>query len=261
MPKPKRPPVMLTDAKVRSLHPDPAGEFVQGDLALPGFGVRVRPSGAPVYIITKRLPGDTKPTRITIGRVGDISLGEARERARSDAAAVRRGIDVNAQKRRDAAAQKIVRDRARRIEAETGFEHGTFGETAERYIAGECTALARGAEIGAIIRRHLLPAWGNRPLDELRRRDLTGVLDPILAAGKVQAAHKLREVAIRVVNWAIDRGDAELNFLASPSRGRRRAGVLRRVSRDRVLSEVEIRKVWEATEEFSRSIASCGCCC
>jgi integrase len=248
MPKSKCAPVVLTDAKVRALRPDPAGEFVQGDLSVPGFGVRVRSTGTPVYIVMKRLPGDTKPTRVTIGRVSDISLAEARERARTTSAAVRRGIDVNAEKRRGARAQKVERERVRQVEAETGHAPGTFGETAERYIRAECTVLARGGEIEAIIRRHLLPTWGDLQLGELRRRDLTAALDPVIAAGRTQAAHKLREVAIRLANWAVDRGDIEVNYLATASRGRRRAGILRRTRRARVLVDDEIRAVWVACD-------------
>ena len=32
-------------------------------------------------------------------------------------------------------------------------------------------------------------------------------------------ARRTSEIAIRIVNWAIDRGANELNYLASPSRG------------------------------------------
>ncbi|HZK91012.1 MAG TPA: tyrosine-type recombinase/integrase [Stellaceae bacterium] len=248
MPKAKREPVVLTDMKVRALRSDPGREYVQGDLVVPGFGVRVRPAGRPVYIITKRLPGDAKPTRVTIGRISDISLADAREKARTASAAVRLGVDVNAEKRREVAAQKVERDRVRRIEVETGYAPGTFGETAERYIRAECGALARGAEIEATIRRSLLPAWGARSLDELRRRDLTTVLDPVVAAKKVQAAHKLREIAIRLINWAVDRGDLEVNYLATSSRGRRRAGILRRTRRDRVLTDGEVKALWTACD-------------
>jgi integrase len=255
MPKARRAPVNLTDFKVEALKPDKAGEFVQGDLQVPGLGIRVRPTGAISYVVMKRLPGETRLTRITLGRVGDISLADAREEARKAIGAMRRGVDVNAEKRRSAVEQKVERDRAQQVEAETGYRPGTFGELAEKYIQAECTALARGTEIEAIIRRRLLPAWGDRLIEELRRRDLTAVLDPILAAGQTQAAHKLREVAIRIVNWAIDRGDLELNFLASPSRGRRRAGILRRTRRDRVLTDDEIRAVWDASDLAGRPFA------
>ena len=66
MPRAKRNPVNLTDLKVRALRPDAAGEYVQGDTQVPGFGVRVRPNGSASNIVAKRLPGDTRPTRIII---------------------------------------------------------------------------------------------------------------------------------------------------------------------------------------------------
>ena len=234
----KHEPVNLTDFKVKALKPD-TGEYIQGDLQVPGLGVRLRPSGAASYVVMKRLPGQTKPTRITLGRVGDLTLQDAREKAREAIAATRQGVRVNAEKRRE-------RTIARQVEAETGYRPGSFGETAERYIRSECKMLARGADVEAVIRRHLLPPWGERQLDELRRRDLTALLDPIIESGRTQSAHKLREVAIRIVNWAIDRGDIELNFLATASRGRRRAGILRRTRRDRVLTDDEIRAIWQA---------------
>src|SRR5438045_2075806 len=111
MPKPKYDPVLLTDAKVRALKPDPAGEFVQGDLAMPGFGVRVRTAGSPVYILMKRASGDKKPTRVTLGRVIDMKLADARQRARDAAAELRQGVDVNTQKRQRRIARKAGRDR------------------------------------------------------------------------------------------------------------------------------------------------------
>ncbi len=249
MPKSKRAPVVLTDAKVRALKPDPAGEYVQGDLSLPGFGVRVRPTGAPSYVLLKRMPGETRPTRVTLGRVDTLTLAKARDLARDAAVSVKKGVDVNAEKRRELIARKVERDRSREVEEDTGYRPGTFGETAVRYFRQECAGLRRGVEVEAIVRRALLPIWGDRQIDELRRRDLTAALDPIVGAGKIQAAHKLREVAIRVINWAVDRGNIEVNFLASASRGRKRAGILRRTRRDHVLSVDEIRAVWLACED------------
>jgi integrase len=241
MPSAKYTPVNLTDFKVRALRPGPTGEYVQGDTQVPGFGVRVRSSGATSYIVSKRLPGQIRPTRITLGRVGELSLQDARTKAREAIAATRQGVRLNAGKQRSQA-------RVRRVKTATGYYPDTFGATAARYIELECRNLARGAEVAAVIRRGLLPVWGERPLAELRRRDLTALLDPVAATGRTQAAHKLREIAIRIVNWAIDRGDLEVNYLASPSRGRRRSGIIRRTRRDRVLSDNEIRAVWQACE-------------
>jgi hypothetical protein len=200
MPKAKREPVNLTDFKVRALRPDPEGEYIQEDTQVPGFGVRVRPSGSAVNVVMKRLLGDTRVTRVTLGRVGEISLQEARENARGAAAAVRKGIDVNQEKRLALEARRAERGVAIRVRAETGYAPGSFGELATRYILAECNQLSRGAEVASVIRRQILPTWGERPVTGLRRRDLTALLDPVLSDGRVQAAHKLREVAIRIVN-------------------------------------------------------------
>ena len=182
------------------------------------------------YVVMKRMPGETRPTRVTIGRTDLLTLSKARELAREAVAAVRHGVDVNAEKRREQLARKAERDQARAVQDDTGFLPGTFGELAIRYIRRECPSLRRGAEIEGIIRRRLLPLWGERQLGDLRRRDLTAIIDPVAAEGKTQAAHKLREIAIRVVNWAVDRGDIEMNFLTTASRGRRRADIIRRTA-------------------------------
>ena len=120
MAKTRRTQVNLTDLKVKHLKPDPAGEYVQGDTQVPGFGVRMRPHGTATFIVMKRLPGGTAPLRMTLGRVGEIGLAEARDKARQAIAAVRRGVDVNSEKRRARDAVVYRREEAQQVRAETG---------------------------------------------------------------------------------------------------------------------------------------------
>ena len=54
-------------------------DTVVWDRALTGFGVRVYPSGAKVYVVQTRGPEGTR--RITVGRHGVIGASEARRRA------------------------------------------------------------------------------------------------------------------------------------------------------------------------------------
>ena len=143
----------------------------------------------------KRLAGDTKPTRVTLGWVGEITLQEAREKARGAAAAVRQGIDVNLQKRQALEGRRVERETAVRVRSATGYSPGTFGELATRYIERECTRLARGAEIERLVRRELMPQLGNRRLAELRRRDLNQIVDGVIDSGRPAAAHKVEKSA------------------------------------------------------------------
>jgi integrase len=240
MPRAKRDPTSLTDLKVRALRPDPDGEYVQGDTQVPGFGVRVRRSGTAAYVVMKRLPGDTKPTRVTLGRVGEITLQEAREKARGAISAVRQGIDVNRAKRRALEERGAQREAAMRVRTETGYSPGTFGELATRYIERECPRLARGGEIDRIIRRELLPRLGERRFAELRRRDLNGIVNAIAAGGRPAAAHKVREVGKRIMSWA----DNEELIERNPFEGGKNP--IHRQERARALSTTEIAALWLA---------------
>ena len=49
------------------------------DREIPGFGIRVYPSGAKVYVVQTRVSG--KSWRMTIGRHGKIPPGQARKEA------------------------------------------------------------------------------------------------------------------------------------------------------------------------------------
>ena len=77
----------ITEHTVAAL---PAGkDTVIWDRALTGFGVRVYPSGAKVYVVQTRGPQGTK--RITVGRHGVIGAAEARRRAALIIARIRAG--------------------------------------------------------------------------------------------------------------------------------------------------------------------------
>jgi integrase len=248
VPKSRRPPTNLSEFKVRSLKP---GAYVQGDTQVPGFGVRMRPSGAAAYIVMKWLPGTTTPRRITLGRVGELTLEEAREKARQAVAALRQGVDVNLEKRREHDSASRRHEQAKKVRVATGYAADSFGAIATRYMDLECARLARGPEIRATIRRELLPALGTRPFAELRRRDLRDVVNAIIERGRPAAAHKVREIGKRIASWAAD--DEEL-IDHNPFLGGKNP--VRLVSRDRVLSAAEIAALWRACERMGPPFGS-----
>jgi integrase len=210
----------------------------------------VRPGAVPVYVVAKRRPGEAKPVRVTLGRVGEISLAKARDEARAAIAALRQGVDVNTEKRNVRDARAGEHRRADLVRVETGFGPGTFGEIAARYIERECPRLARGQEVESIIRRELLPPLGTRPVAELRRRDLGDVVNAITRGGHPAAAHKVREIGKRFDSWADDEELIEGN----PFRGGR--SPLRRQERSRALSEEEIAALWRAWREMGPPLGS-----
>jgi hypothetical protein len=70
----------------------------RGKETVKGFGLKVTPAGAKIYIYRYRIarPGSadrTPPRKYTIGRHGNLTPDQARSRAKELAAAVARGID------------------------------------------------------------------------------------------------------------------------------------------------------------------------
>ena len=61
------------------------------DRDLPGFGVRVYPTGRKVYVVQSR--GPTGPKRATIGRHGAVSADQARKQATVIIDRIKRGED------------------------------------------------------------------------------------------------------------------------------------------------------------------------
>ena len=58
-------------------------------MTLPGFGLRIHPSGRKVWIVQTRIEGRSR--RIVIARHGEMELAEARRRARDMLARIRAG--------------------------------------------------------------------------------------------------------------------------------------------------------------------------
>ncbi|MCY4497334.1 MAG: Arm DNA-binding domain-containing protein [Rhodospirillaceae bacterium] len=127
------------------------GDAVFWDRDLPGFGVRVYPSGRKVYVVQSR--GPRGPRRVTLGPHGELAAGTARRRAAD------------------------VIDRIKRGEAPAPPEPEpvpTVAGLAERYmeahVAVNCNA-HRGWIYRGSRRNHLLPALGTLPIDEVGRTE------------------------------------------------------------------------------------------
>ena len=77
--EPTMPTVDLTARVARESKPQ-AKDTILFDRTLPGFGLRIHPSGRKVYIVQARIEGRSR--RIVIARHGEMELAEARRCAR-----------------------------------------------------------------------------------------------------------------------------------------------------------------------------------
>jgi len=116
----------LTDRKLKSLKPDrkredKLGHFDTWDTDVHGLGVRTSKTGRRTFILMARYPGSNNPTRRALGSYPELTLAEAREKARGWKRLIEKGIDPEI-------AEEKERQAALRLKA------NTFAAVAEDYL-------------------------------------------------------------------------------------------------------------------------------
>lgn len=223
----------ITKRAIDSLSPDAKVLFLW-DEELRGFGLKLTPNGAKSYVVQYRLGGrEAKTRRFTIGTHGSPWTPEqARTEAKRLLTMVGQGTDPQAaaQERRRVAVDLALKSYVERFLEEYG----------EQNWRKDTLSGAAGN-----LRRYLVPVLGDKPLPSIKRSDITAVLDaippskPALRRGVFANVRKL-------FSWAVERGDIE----RSPFEGMKPPAVV--ASRDRILSDDELRLVWDASTDLGK---------
>jgi len=147
----------LTNRTVASTRPRDRDVFVWDD-ELPGFGLRVKPSGVKSYVIQYRnRHNDSR--RITIGRHGVIGPEKARRKAKKMLADVQDGADPATERKDDR-------------------EAPTVAELAEKYLREHAAPHKKPRSVEEdqrLLRLHVLPALGRKKVAGITRADITGL--------------------------------------------------------------------------------------
>jgi len=185
----------LTKRFVDSIQPEVQGDTLLWDDDLPGFGLRVKPSGVKSFCIQYRAGGRSR--RTTLGTYGRLTPDEARKLARQMLADVARGKDPA-----EAKAQ--------------GRSALTMKDLAGRYLAEHAQAKKKPASIfrdRRLIERFILPVVGSMKVDAVSRADVSklhhkvGKDTPIQANRVLAVLSKMMTLAVR---WGL-RTDAQGN--------------------------------------------------
>jgi integrase len=199
------------------------------DEGIPGFGIRVTAAGGKSWVLVYRRGGAWR--RWTMGSYPKLPLATARERAWEALKDIGNGGDPASEKRED-------RDR------------DTFKELAEDFIELYAKPNKRSwMNDRRALDRDLIPRFGHRKAAEIRRRDVIAILDEIKARGAPVLANRTLEIIRRIYNWAIQKERIDQNPCVGIER-------FAETTRDRVLSEDEARKVWQALEKQPYSVAA-----
>lgn len=218
----------LTDAAARALRPK-VGRYDVPDGRVPELALSILPSGLKQWTLRYRTQG--KRRRLILGEFGDypkLTLSKAREAAEKHRPKIREGADPVAER---VAAKAVPVD--------------TVGALAKEYVNKHVQVHHRRPdEEDRILDVYVLPAWKDRSVRGLTRRDVRGLVEPIADRGAPVMANRVLAVVRRMLNFGVRRDWIEANpasLIAKPGREN---------SRDRVLSDEELRALWALLERF-----------
>ncbi len=216
----------LTDARIRALKPSSRDRWV-GDGS--GLWLRVRSSGSKVFVLRKAHNGRMRV--ITLGdygdRPGETSLAEARARAAAEAV--------------------LTRARRRGEAPPANTASGTVAELAIEFYDQRIAPTYRRTENAKVYRDRLIAELGATKLRAVTHAQLAGVVKAYARAAPV-AANRFLAFTKQVFRFAVASG--YLDQTPAALLDRTVAGGEER-SRERVLSDEEIRLLWSAPSEHA----------
>jgi integrase len=236
------PTMMFTDRGLKALKPGPERvDYWSDDPKEPGFGVRVFPSGVKSWMQYYRQGGAGPLVRVTLGRYPDMKLAKARKAAKDARAGVHQGENPADDKREARQAQRET--------VQALFEsYSTHVEL--RRQAGKFRSWP---DVKRAFERDVLPDWGDRPVRDIRRADVSDLVTRKALKGKT-AANRLHAYCSMLFSYGVEQGWLDGN----PASGKKPHD---EQPRTRVLKPDEIKRLWsyldgDAEMALSRGLAT-----
>ncbi|PDT75083.1 integrase family protein [Bradyrhizobium sp. C9] len=209
---------------VRKLRtPEGRTEIMIWDDSMPGFGVRLRASGASSYICQWQI--GSRQGRETIGRISVLDLDTAREKARHILGLAQTGKSP----------KQARLDEERRISQALGPLINRYLEAMEGRWASKYRS-----DIERYLRVYFKRLHGMSPTD-ITRADVSAELATIERDSGKTCRNRSRAALSTFFNWLIAEGVLEHNPAEKTAKAQE-------VPRDRALSAAEIAKLWTALD-------------
>jgi integrase len=225
---------MLTDLSISKLSPAATRREVPDGKVI-GLYLIVQPSGAKSWALRYRAGG--KPRKLTLGSYSTVSLGEARKKAQRALGEVADGKDPAGAKRAATVAAKAA------AVASVDNVEAVVAAYVKDYLAKRAKP-SWAKEAARLLRREIIPVFGKKRLGELTDDHIYKLLKDISERAPI-TANRTFAVFRKLCHWAMSRDGGKL-IKASPCDG---VGMpAQEHSRERVLSDAEIRHAWRAFE-------------
>ncbi len=232
-----------------------------------GLYIAVTEKGAKSFGIMRRVKGEPRPVKITLGRFdqGDLTLAEARAKAQALKKDMRAGInpvqvrrEEKAERERQAAAARVAK-----LKETTHKIRAVF----EAYCKAKLDKMKSGSHPRGFLEREILPRFGEIAITDLTRKQVSGMLHEIIADPEKRRTGEVSYSAIHTLNalkglysWAIG-SDRFEGLEHSPCDHIKARGIINpegvALDRDRILEDGEVRLFWRATGELPYPWAPC----
>lgn len=162
-----------------------------------GLYLRVGQSGARSWIFRYRIDGRLTPRDMGLGRWPDVSLADAREKARQLRLQKAEGVDPIAAAKAEKAA--VAAERATTL---------SFQDAAGRYVEAHASgwrSAKHAAQWDATLKKYAFPVFGSLPVQMVDNALVMKVVEPLWSK-KTETASRLRGRIEAVLDWASARG-------------------------------------------------------
>lgn len=198
---------------------------IRWDDAIPGFGVRVYPSGKKSFVLAYRHAG--RKRIMVLGRYGTITLAQAREMARNELAKMRVEHTDPLDQRNKARNGEKISGLCRVYLSDYAKPHKKSWKDDERRI-----------------NNRILKRWRNRQVSTITKRDIT-ILHQKIGATHPYEANRMVELLSKMFSLAKDWGFIDQQ-MANPARG---VTAYKEEKRDRWVTPEELPKLAQAIDE------------
>jgi integrase len=214
----------LTSRAVETIKPIATRQEIPDGL-LPGLYLIVQPSGARSWAVRYRHNG--RPRKHTLGSYPAIDLKSARELGTKVLRAAAEGRDPTGE-RQDQRANTVAHVVAQFL--------AKYGQ--RRYRPRTF------AEAQRLLQQNAVAHWGRQPIASVTRRQLRDMLDRLVANDTPMLANRVHSVTRKLFSWAVEQEIIEI----SPFAGLKAPAEEK--SRDRILTDQELRAVWQAVGQM-----------
>ncbi len=218
----------LTDLKVKKLTPQKSFfDVPDGD----GLYIRVRPRGTKTWIF--RYMFDKRPRLMTLGKYPSITLAEARERH----SLARQKLEGKT---------PIDPGREQKDIKKARSDAKTISGMIDEFWRIELSKKKSGAESLRLLKKDVVPRWGSRKVEDIKRRDIVLLIDAVRERAPI-GANRVLGALTRFFNFAAERGILD----HSPCVGIRKP---KETGKSRVLNNDEIKTLWNALDLENKAI-------